>query len=108
MGIAAWSQMHAYSVGSPDLANCVAHFEHEACTIFYGASVLIFTMVATILEELIEQVSVGAVDFDSIETGGLGIFSATAICLDNPRYLAKLERSRSNKGLGRTNETYVS
>ena len=72
--------------GSPRGARCMptrpgpktemaasAHFEHEAGAVFDGAAVLVGALVGAVLEELIEEVAVGAVEFDAVETGGLGV-----------------------------------
>lgn len=48
-------------------SNCIDNFEGEPDSVLEGSSVFIRTFVADRTEERVEEISVGAVDFDYIE-----------------------------------------
>ena len=60
-----------------------------------------------ILQELIEQVAVGSVEFDAIEAGELGVLGAATEGFDDARDLAGFERSWSNEGTLRAEKADV-
>jgi hypothetical protein len=50
----------------------------QACPVLDRAAVSIRALIAAILQELVEQVAVCAVNFDPIKAGGLGVLRAPA------------------------------
>jgi len=80
----------ADAVAAPDLDDGVEDFEKEAGAVFDGAAVRAGALVGTVAEEAIEEVAVGAVDF---EAGGLGIGSGVAKAFDNAGEFFVFERA---------------
>ncbi|MCY1525001.1 hypothetical protein D9M68_599640 [compost metagenome] len=76
--------MHAYAASAPYRNQRIGDLQHQSRTILDGAAVTIVTGVAAVLEELIEQIAIGAVKFDTIETGKLGVFRSGAEGVDDP------------------------
>ncbi len=59
------------------------------------------------MQKLIEQVTVGAVQFDAVETGPLRVQGSRPEGLDDARDLLAIERTRRNEGRRRTNQTDI-
>src|SRR5271156_1002174 len=74
--VAAGSQMHADAAGAPDRNDCICHLEHQARAMRNRAAVAVRSLVAAVLQELIEQIAVGAVNLDAVETGRLRVLRA--------------------------------
>nr|GEU28208.1 urease accessory protein G [Tanacetum cinerariifolium] len=72
--IAARRQVHAHAVGAPDGDTGVGHFQHQAGAVVDRAAVVVGALVGFVLQELVEQVAVGAVDFHAVKTRCLGVF----------------------------------
>ncbi len=70
--------MHADAAGAEDGDGGVGDFEMETGAVLDGTAVLVSALVATVLEELVEEVAVGSVDFDAVEPGALGILCSAA------------------------------
>ena len=66
-------QAEADTVEGHDLADGIKHFKEKARAVFMAAAVLVIAQVGLPREELVEQVSVGRMNFDSVESGGHGI-----------------------------------
>src|SRR5258708_39055983 len=64
-------------------------------------------MITHILKELIEQVTIRTVQFDSIETGGKRIFSPSSVVFDNRGNFIELEGARRHKRFLRANQAHV-
>ena len=65
--VAARSEVHADAAGAEDGDGGVGAFEHEAGAVFDGAAVLVGAVVGAVLEELVEEIAVGSVEFDAVE-----------------------------------------
>ena len=83
MGIGTWCQVHADATWAPHVDSCIGHFQQQPRTVFQRAAVLVGTLVGAALQELVQQVAIGAVDFHAVETGGLGILGSAAVGLDD-------------------------
>ena len=59
-----------------------------------AAAVAVGALVGAILQELIDQIAVGAVHLDAVEPGGQRIARALRILRDDRGYLASFERAR--------------
>ena len=70
--------MHADPTRAPHRDDRVGHLEHEAGAVLDRAAVGVVAVVRAILQELVEQVAIGAVDLDAVEAGRLGVLGAWA------------------------------
>ena len=104
VGVAARGEMHADTAGAEDGDGGVGAFEHEASAVFDGASVLVGAVVGAVLEKLVEEIAVGAVELDAVESGGLGVLCAAAEGFDDAFDLFDFEGSGSDEGTLRAEE----
>src|SRR3546814_18819551 len=68
MRVATRRQMHPHTVCAPYANASVDHLQQQARPVFNGAAVLIVPLVYAVLKELIDQVTVGRMPFDAVET----------------------------------------
>ncbi len=93
--------MHADPSGSPDRDHRVGDLEHQPRPVLDRAAIFVGPDVRTVLEELVEQITVGAVDLDAVEAGEPGVLGALAVLLDDAGDLVDLERpGRDERLLG--------
>ena len=90
--------MHADPAGAPDGDDRVGDLEHQPGAVLDRAAVAVGPLVRAVLQELVEEIAVGAVDLDAVEAGGLGVLGALAIGGDHARNLVGLERARRRIG----------
>ena len=107
VGVAARGEMHADAAGAEDGDGGVGAFEHEAGAVFDGAAVLVGAVVGAVLEELVEEIAVGSVEFDAVEAGELGVLCAAAEGFDDAFDLGGFEGARSDEGALRAEEADV-
>ena len=96
--------MHADAAGAEDGDGGVGALEHEAGAVFDGAAVLVGAVVGAVLEELVEEVAVGSVEFDAVESGGLGVLCAAAEGFDDAFDLFDFEGAGGDEGALRAEE----
>jgi len=65
---AARSNSHSDAIAAPHRYHCFHYFHQEAGTVFDRPTIGVSALVATILQELIGQIAVGGVKFDSVKT----------------------------------------
>ena len=94
MRIAARRQVHADPARAPHRDHGVGHFQHQARAVFDRAAVAVGALVAAVLQELVEQIAVGAMDLDAVEAGRLGVLRALAEGLDDRRDFVASQRAR--------------
>ena len=99
--------MHADAIGSPHIDGGVGDLEHEPRAIFQRAAVAIGAMIGPVLKKLIEQITIGAVNFDAVETGAFRVHRAFSKRLDHARNLRAVQRAGSDKFFQRTNQADV-
>jgi len=63
----------ADAIASPNGRHCIDHFLEQPHAVDDSAAVVVCPVVGAILKELVEQVAVGAMHFNAIEAGCLGI-----------------------------------
>ena len=94
--------------GAPDRDDGVRHFQHQPGAVLDRAAVGVGALVAAVLQELVEQIAVGAMHLDAVEAGGLGVLGALAIGLDDAGdFVESPARAASTKGAsGRSRLTW--
>ena len=78
--------MHSDPAGAPDANDGIGYFQQEPGPVCNGAAVGIRTPVGAVLQELIEQVAVGAMDLNAVKPGPIRIFCPPAECFDDRPY----------------------
>ncbi|MNE84932.1 hypothetical protein D3C80_1818760 [compost metagenome] len=76
-------QAHTGALGADLQGNGRSHFEQKACAVVARATVVVFTQVGGGAQELVDQIAVACMDFNTIETGCDGIVSGPAVVLDH-------------------------
>ena len=84
----------AGALGAGYRGHHLGHFQHQLGAVLDRSAIGIGALVGAVLGELIEQIAVGAVDLDAVETGGQRILGAALEILDDPRNFRKLQRAR--------------
>ena len=84
----------AGSFGPGDSRDHLRYFEHQLCAVLDRAAIGIGTLVGAVLGELIEQIAVGAMDFDTVETGRNRIRGAAFEVFDDAGNFRQFERAR--------------
>jgi len=107
VSVAARSEVHADAAGAEDGDDGVGDLEVQPGTVLNGAAVGVGAVVGAVLEELVEQIAVGAVDLDTVEAGGLGVLSTLAEGLDDTGDLLEREGARGDEGLLGTDQRDV-
>ena len=106
MRVAARGEMHADAAGAPHRDHSVRHFEHEARAVLDRAAVAVGSLVAAVLQELVQKVAVRAVNLDAVEARCLGVLCAPAKGLDDSWQFCVLERPRDDVGPLGTQEAH--
>ena len=99
-------QVHADAARPEDRNSCFGTLNMQTGAVFDGAAVLICPVVGAVLEELVEQVAVGSVEFDAIEAGELSVLGAAAEGFNDALDFARFKRSRSDEGALRSQKTH--
>ena len=92
--IAARRQVKPDAVCTPDLDARVDDFEHQPRAVLDWAAVGVGAKIRAVLQELVEEIAVGAVDFDAVEPCALGVLGAAAIFGNDAGNFAEIERAR--------------
>ena len=91
-------QAYADAVLWPDLCNGIEHLVEEAHAILHAAAVLVRPGITAITQELVKQVTVCRMDFDSIEAGIFCHQRSMLVLLDDIRDLICLQGTRRDEG----------
>ncbi len=67
----------------PDSQDRVRHLKREAQTIFDRTAVCVGAMIGLVLEKLLDEITVGSMDFDTVKTGFLGVLRRRHVIADN-------------------------
>ena len=66
-----WRQADAGASAADRAGNGAHHFQQQACAVFDAAAIVVGAVVGAALQKLVEQVTVGTVDFGAVEPAGL-------------------------------------
>ncbi len=92
--VGARGEMHAHAAGAPDGDDGVRHFEHEPGAILDFPAIPVCALVRAVLQELVEQIPVRAVDLDAVEPGRLRVLGAAPISLDDTPGISLVSSAR--------------
>ena len=107
MAVGTRCQMDTYAASAPDFNRCISDFQQQACAVFQAAAVAVGALVGAALQELVEQVTVRTVDFHAVKAGGLGVFRAQAIGLDDVGDFFSFQGARGDEVLHRAHQADV-
>ncbi len=78
MRVAARGEVHADAAGAPDLDRGIGRFQQQTRAVLDRAAIVVGALVGAVLQELVEQIAVGAVELHAVEAGFLGVLGALA------------------------------
>src|SRR6185437_13132939 len=88
--------------------NCrISALQHETRAVLDGAAILVRALIRAVLQKLVEQVSISAVQFHAIEARGLSVLCAPTKLLDHRFHLFNGQRPRRFKIRDRAHQAYV-
>ncbi len=93
IGDAVGRQSHADAVSAPDSDHGLRHFHQETRAVLDRAAIAVGAQIDVGLQELLDQIAVGAVDLDAVEPGLQCIFRRLPVGLDHAWYLGGFERA---------------
>jgi len=73
------------------LNNGFRDFERKKCAILQTTSVLICSMVRSVSQELVQQIAIGSMDFDTVKTSRFGILGSASKLIDDVWHLFQFE-----------------
>src|SRR5580698_790205 len=84
----------AHAICAPDLRDGVGNFQRESSAIPPRPAIFIRALISAIAEKLIQQITIGIVNFNTVETGSFSVVSRDGILQHNTRQLLLLQRTR--------------
>ena len=87
-------ELVADALRAPDVDHRFGDFERKPRAVLDAAAIGVGAAVGAVAQELVEQVAVGAVQFDAVEAGGLGVLGRGAELRDDAGQLVQFERAR--------------
>src|SRR5258706_11073637 len=100
IGNAIGRQPYADAVGAPHLDRGLGDLDQKSHTVLDRAAILIGAQIGVRLQELLDQIAIGAMDLDTIEAGLKRIARGLPVGIDHAGDLAGLERMRRLIGHG--------
>ncbi len=89
-----WRNADPDAIGTPLFGDGINHFQHQTGAVLYAAAVLIGTLVRGRRQELVQQIAVGTVQLNHVETGFTGVGDGLTEIVDDARDLVQLQRAR--------------
>src|SRR5262249_4683434 len=102
------SEMHADATRAPYGNEPIHDLEEQARATLDGTTVVVGAMVGAILQKLIDEVTVRAVQFHAIEAGLVRVLRAAMKCVDHSGNLTPIERAGHDVGRLRAHQAYGS
>ncbi len=90
---------HADAVAAPFANQNFGRLDQESRAIDRAAAITVSALIGLVAQKLIDQVAVGAVQFDAIEAGLFGGDRGVAIIVHDAGDFVRLERARHDEGL---------
>ena len=87
-------EANANAVMTPDVDDRGGYFQRESCAILNRTTILIGSLIGRIAQELIEQIAIGRVHFNTIKAGAFCACGSVSVLLDNVWDLGCFQRSR--------------
>src|SRR6202034_4478177 len=87
-------QPHANAIAAPFADDRLRYFDEEARAVLRAAAIAVAAPVGAVAQELIDQITVGAVQLDAVETRLPRIARAAAEIRDDAGDLGRLKRVR--------------
>src|SRR4051812_19231565 len=75
--------------------------------VFDGAAIVVGAPVRAVLQELVQQIAVRAVDFDAVKARALGVLRTQLVRRDDAGDLFSFERARRDERAGRPQQAGV-
>lgn len=94
-----WRESNSSAFRTNGSLNCIDHFESKTSTVFNGTTVLISSDIAVAVDELIQKVTVGTMDFNTIKTSFDSILCGIDVVGNNVGDLIQFQRAGNNIGL---------
>jgi hypothetical protein len=107
MRVGARGEVHADPARPPYGDHGVRHFKHEPGAILDRSAIAVVALVAAVLQELVKQIAVRAMDLDAVEPRLFRVLGAVTIGLDDVGKLLGFERARGDIRPLRPNETHI-
>src|SRR6185437_2530364 len=86
--------MHADTLAAPFASYRFHHFNDNPGAVYGAAAIAVAALVGLVAQKLIEQIAVGGVHLDAVETCRLGVGGSLPVLLDNSRDFRRLQRAR--------------
>jgi hypothetical protein len=87
-------EANAHAVGAEHVYGRLHYFEGKASAVFDAAAVLVGALVGAILDKLVYEVAIGAVNLNAVESGRVGVFGSLAEVFYHRFHFASFERAR--------------
>ncbi len=84
MGIAARGKVHSNTVCSPYRDHSIRNLEHQPGAPLQSPAVFISSVIGSILQELVQQIPIRTVHFNTVETRRLRVLGTSPKVLDDP------------------------
>ncbi len=75
--------MHSHTISTPHLDHCIHDFEEEPGAVLHRAAISIGSLVGFVLQKLVDEIAIGRMQFDPVESSHLRPLGAPAKIIDN-------------------------
>ena len=105
--VSAWREVDSHAAGLPDGGDGIDDLQQETQAVFERSAVFVRAVVGGVLEELVDEIAVGGMEFHAIETGGFGVLRAAAELFDDVLDFGNCQRMRGDEVFLRPDEADV-
>ena len=75
--------MHSNPVFAPDFNTGICHFQQQPGAVFQRAAILVITQIGAVLQELVQQITIGTMYMHTVKTGSFGVNGALTVSCDD-------------------------